>query len=265
MVEQLAVHHELGFGGIELRNVDDQPLATIEPTRRRHITDEVVASGLRVVALDSTIGNWATSIVAPVEPDLQELDVLAEIADRVASRYVRVMSYPNAGLSDAEWGSRVLDRFGLLTERAATYGLTLVHENCSGWAARDPTRARALLDHVASPALRLLFDLGNPITHGDDPLEYLRPVLDAVVHVHIKDVVYDRANGTAEFTMPGHGSAPLQEVLDLLAGVHYAGAVSLEPHVAHVHHLGDTAPADLRRTSYLAYAREFLTLVGCGR
>jgi L-ribulose-5-phosphate 3-epimerase len=263
LAEQLAVHRELGFPGIELRTVQDRPLATLDPAERRRVATEVADSGLRVVALDSKIGDWSSTVDTPVAADLAELDVLAELAGAVGSRYVRIMSYPNDGRSEADWRDRVLDRIAVLAERAAGRGVVLVHENCAGWAARDPVRARALIEHAGSPALRLVFDIGNPLTHGDDPLAYLRPVLDSVVHVHVKDAVHDPHAGTVEFTLPGAGTAPLREALGLLAGAGYAGAVSLEPHVARVHHLGRTVSAERLRASYVEYARRFVELVGC--
>jgi len=200
LADQLTVHQELGFTGIELRTVDDRPLAALTPAERRRMAAQVTDAGLRVIALDSTIGDLSSAITDPVDADLRELDVLAEVAATVGTHQVRIMSFPNAGLPERDWASRVLDRIGMLAERAAGHGVVLLHENCAGWAARDPARARALLGQVDSPALRLLFDVGNPITHGDDPLAYLTTVLDAVEHVHIKDAVYDPGSGTARFT-----------------------------------------------------------------
>jgi sugar phosphate isomerase/epimerase len=263
LAEQLGVHRELGFPGIELRTVDDRPLATLDPAGRRRVAAEIADAGLRVVALDSKIGDWSSTIGNPVAEDLRELDALAELAVAVGTRYVRIMSYPNDGRPEADWRHRVLDRIAVLAERAAARDVVLVHENCAGWAARDPARARTLLEHVGSPALRLVFDIGNPLTHGDDPLAYLRPVLNAVAHVHVKDAVHHPLSGMTEFTMPGVGTAPLREALGLLAGAGYAGAVSLEPHVAHVHHLGRTVAADRLRQCYVEYARRFVELVGC--
>lgn len=236
---QLAAMRRLGWPGIELRAVDGTALADLSAHDLRRTVRQVNAAGLDVVCLASRIGNWARPITAPFDADLRELDVLTGQCDAFGTRYVRIMSYPNDGLDEAEWGARARERITRLAERATEHGITLLHENCAGWAAADPDRALRLL--AEAPALRLLFDTGNGVDHGYDALELLRPLAGHVAHVHVKDAT--GAPGAATYVRPGEGDARVADCLRLLLNSGYAGSVSLEPHLVARPHDGEQADA----------------------
>ena len=159
-------------------------------------------------------------MTGPLELDLAELDVLAERCAALGTRYVRVMSYPNDGLAEDDWGREAIRRLRLLTARAERAGLVLLHENCSGWAGRDADRVLRLLAAVDSPALGLVFDTGNGIEYGYDAYELLAELVEAVPdrirHVQVKD-----AAGTADrpdYCYPGRGPVPAGRVPAAAAG-----------------------------------------------
>ncbi|MEB3367456.1 sugar phosphate isomerase/epimerase family protein [Saccharopolyspora mangrovi] len=236
--DQIAAITALGWPGIELRTVDGVALADLDSSRFQRVRRAVAAAGLRVVCLDSRIGNWSRPITAPPADDLRELDVLADRCAALGTRYIRVMSYLSGGLDESEWRSRVLDRIALLADRAARHGVVLLHENCSGWAGSDPDRMMRLVE-AGGPCLRLLFDVGNGIEHGYDSFGVLERVLPHVEHVHVKDAV--GAPGRAEYVLPGEGHARVHDCLRLLLDRGYSGAFSLEPHLVTRPHEGRTA------------------------
>ncbi|MER6691812.1 TIM barrel protein [Streptomyces minutiscleroticus] len=233
---QIAALARLGWPGIELRTVDGVPVAELGPRRSREVADRLRAAGLRTVALASRIGNWARPVTAPFADDLAELDALTDQCALLGCRYVRIMSYPGDGLPEAEWAGRVLDRVACLTARAERAGLTLLHENCAGWAGADPARMLRLVREAGSPALRLLFDTGNGLAYGYDAHEVLRRVLPYVAHVHVKDGV--RTADGVTYTLPGDGRAGVADCLRTLLDGGYEGAFSLEPHLAARPHEG---------------------------
>lgn len=233
--DQIAAITELGWGGIELRAVDGSALADLDSSRFMRVRRAVEDSGLRVVCLDSRIGNWSRPITAPPDVDLRELDVLAERCTSLGTRYVRIMSYLADGLDEPEWQARVLERVALLGERAARHGVVLLHENCSGWAGSDPERMLRLLD-AGGPCLRLLFDVGNGVEHGYDSRAVLERILPHVEHVHVKDAI--GVPGATEHVLPGDGYAHVHECLEMLLARGYAGAFSLEPHLVTRPHEG---------------------------
>ncbi|MFG2115257.1 sugar phosphate isomerase/epimerase family protein [Streptomyces sp. NPDC048718] len=236
---QLASLARLGWDSVELRSVDGIALADLTPAAFAGLTRRLADAGVRVVAVASRIGNWARPITGDLALDLTELDILAERCAALDCRFVRIMSYPNDGLPEPDWADRVLARTAVLTDRAARAGLVLLHENCAGWAGERADRALRLLSAVDSPALRLLFDIGNGVPYGYSAPELLRPLAPYVAHVHVKDAVRT-PDGETAYTLPGEGDAEVAACLRILAAHGYTGALSLEPHLALRPHEGLT-------------------------
>ncbi|SER13934.1 Sugar phosphate isomerase/epimerase [Lentzea xinjiangensis] len=254
LATQVRVLTALGWPAIELRTIDRLAVADLTDDRFAAAAAALADSGLRVVCLDSRIGNWARPITADFEQDLAELDVLARRARSVGARYLRIMSYPNDGLSGAEWRAGVVTRIRVLARRAEAAGVTLLHENCSGWAGDSAARMLELLDEVASPALKLLFDTGNGVVHGYDGFDLLGDIVGHVEHVHVKDA---DAHG---FTIPGEGAARVADCVKALRANGYRGAWSLEPHLAlRPHEPGELAGDAV--TSFIAAGRAMAELL----
>lgn len=257
--EQIEAHERLGWSTIELRNVDGVPLADLDDAAFERTVDQVGRAGLRVVCVDSRIANWARPITGDFDLDLSELDTLGKRCAALGTRYVRVMSYPNNGLDDVEWGARVRTRMRLLTERAEAAGLVLLHENCAGWAGTDADMARRLVEDVDSPALRLLFDIGNGIAYRYEAYDMLVPLLPWVEHVHVKDA--RRENGEAVYTLPGEGDCRVADCLRLLLDAGYAGTLTMEPHLRVRPHEGRSDAGPDGVTEFVAYGRAMERLV----
>ncbi|QLJ02486.1 sugar phosphate isomerase/epimerase [Streptomyces sp. NEAU-sy36] len=228
---QLAALRRLGWTTVELRDIDGTALADLSPAAFGSLTRRLADAGVTVTAVASRIGNWSRPVTGDFGRDLAELDVLAERCAALGCRLVRIMSYPNDGLPEADWADRVLARTAVLADRAERAGLVLVHENCAGWAGDRADRALRLLRAVDSPALRLLFDIGNGVPYGYDAPEMLRELAPHVAHVHVKDAVR-LPDGSTAYTLPGEGEAGVARCLRILADHGYTGALSLEPHLA---------------------------------
>ncbi|MCU7826540.1 sugar phosphate isomerase/epimerase family protein [Kitasatospora sp. DSM 101779] len=226
---QLAALARLGWRHLELRTVDGQWIADLPEDAVRRIADRIADRGVRVVGTAARIGNWAGTVADPFDQDLAELTALGPRCAALGTRFVRVMSYPNAGLPESEWRRRVLQRLGALAELAGTLGLVLLHENCSGWAGGSAERMLDLVTTVDSPALRLLLDTGNGVPYGYDSHRMLLEVADHVAHVHVKDAV--GGGERTEYVPPGEGGARVADSLRLLLDRGWSGAWSLEPHL----------------------------------
>jgi L-ribulose-5-phosphate 3-epimerase len=238
---QLAAIEQLGWRALELRTVDGVALADLDRPALGRLIGSVHRAGVSVVCLDSRIGGWAGSIADPFDHDLVELRALTGLCAELDTRYVRIMSYPDAGLSQQQWRREVLDRVRRLTDVAESAGITLVHENCAGWAASSAERALDLLAAADSPALRLLFDTGNGVAYGYRAVDLLAELVPSVAHVHVKDAVGGGAD--TAYTLPGDGQAEVTSCLRMLRDGGYQGALSIEPHLATRPHEGRWATA----------------------
>lgn len=259
LADQIRIHTELRLPGLELRTVDGRGLHQVTDAEAALMAARVLASGLEVPVVDTPIGNWGTDIGAPLAPDLAILRRTADIASLVGCRHLRVMSYPGDGRPDAEWRAAALARLTRLTRLAEELDVVLLHENCHGWASQSATASLDLVTTVDSPHLKLLFDIGNGLAYGYDAVPFLKAVLPWVAHVHVKDGV--RTADGAEFGVPGDGEAGVAECVRLLADAGYRGWYSLEPHVAHIPHLGVTADPATLEAGYRTCAEKFLGLL----
>ncbi len=227
---QVAALRELGWRQIELRSVDGTAIADLDEGAFDRLAWTLADAGLSAVCVDSRIASWARPITTPFDDDLRELEVLARRCAALGTRYVRIMSYPNDGLDDGEWGRRVVTRVRKLAAQAEAAGLVLLHENCSGWAGSRPDRMRRLVEAADGTGLRLLFDIGNGIAYGYEAYEVLTDVVDLVAHVHVKDATGNSADPI--YTMPGDGHSRVADCLRLLLRHGYDGTISIEPHLS---------------------------------
>lgn len=255
---QISAVTALGWRALELRSIDGAPIAEIPDAAFAGAAARITDAGLTVPCLASRIGNWARPVTGDLHDDLAELTVLATRCSLLGTRYIRVMSYTRGTADEDEWGRRAVVRLRELALRAADAGVTLLHENCTGWAGTNADRVLDLLGTVDSPALRLLFDTGNGIPYGYDAYELLDRVWQYVAHVHIKD-----ATGTPDaprYVPPGAGQARVAACLRLLLDRGYRGAWSIEPHLALRPHEGGEAPTE-RSTGFVAAGHALHELV----
>ncbi|MDQ0791255.1 sugar phosphate isomerase/epimerase [Streptomyces sp. B3I8] len=257
---QLTALRELGWSAMELRSVDGRSVADLDDRAFGRLAERLAAAGTEVVCVDSRIADHHRPVTGPFARDTDELGVLARRCAVLGTRYVRVMSYPNDGLGEAEWGRRVRQRMTVLARRAEDSGLVLLHENCAGWAGTRAERMLDLLHHVDSPALRLLFDTGNGVPHGYGSAALLRAVADFVEHVHVKDAVRART-GEVAYVLPGHGHAEVRECLTTLLRRGRRGTWSIEPHTRLRPHDGTDTRGDDGVAAFVAHGRELERLV----
>lgn len=250
---QIAAVQALGWPGIELRTVDAVDIADLSGEAFDAVAVAVGAAGLRTVALASRIGGWGRSTSTPLELDLRELETLAPRAHALGTEYVRIMSFANGGVDQASWRAEALRRVEALAARALDLGIVLLHENCAGWAGQGADQTIDLLTAIDSPALRLLFDIGNCVAYRYDPVEYLAAVMPWVSHVHVKDAV--RQGDDVRWVHPGAGQARVIDCLTMLVAAGYRGCWAIEPHLQVAPHLGEYDAGADGRTAMLEYGR----------
>jgi hypothetical protein len=126
------------------------------------------------------------------------------------------------------------------------------------------------------PGLKLVFDTGNPVqdddwtqpvrTDGSRPKqsswEFYQQVKAHIVHVHIKDAIWDDAAKQVRHTMPGDGHGEVRAIVRDLLAHGYDGGFSIEPHLAVVDHDPTiTAEESIMAANYLAYGERFMALL----
>lgn len=257
---QIKAHEELGWKHIELRNVDGVNVTDLCDETFQEVAEKVTEAGLGVSDFGSQLCNWSRPIINHPDIDRQELLRAIPRMQELGCRYIRTMSYPNAGWEEAEWRDEAIRRLSELAEIAEEADIVLVHENCDGWGGLGPNHTLELLEKVGSESLRLVWDTGNPVAHGQDPWEYYRAVRDYIVYVHIKDGVME--DDSMRYTYPGEGDGCVREVLQDLLERGYDGGISIEPHLQAVIHEGkEASEEDAAYSSYVEYGQRLMDLV----
>ncbi|MFP6615725.1 MAG: sugar phosphate isomerase/epimerase family protein [Candidatus Hydrogenedentota bacterium] len=260
---QIKAHQELGWDYLELRMVDSTNITQLSDDDFSSTYDAVTGAGLKVSCFGSAIANWARPITCDQHIDLDDLKQAIPRMQKFGTEYIRVMSYPNHNsdpLPEPEWRKESIRRTKDLALMAEDNGIVLVHENCSGWGGESAENSNILLGEVDSPALKVVFDTGNPVTYGQNSWEYYQCVKKDIVYVHIKDAKYVEG-GEELYVMCGEGDGYVKEIIGDLLANGYEGGISIEPHLAAVIHTGETTDPAKLYESYTAYGRRLVEIV----
>ena len=260
---QIKAHQELGWDHLELRMIDGVNLTQLEEARFDAVYGAVTDAGMKVSCFASAVANWARPISCDPAIDEEDLKQAIPRMKRFGTQFIRVMSYPNdkdAPFDEPEWRRESIRRMKNLARIAEDGGVTLVHEDCSGWGGLSSENSNILLGEVNSPALKVVFDTGNPVTYGQNAWDYYKDVQKDIVYVHIKDA--RKMDGVDHYCMCGDGDGYVKEIIsDLLAGG-YEGGFSIEPHLAAIIHSGQQAEsAEALYKSYTDYGRRLVEIV----
>jgi sugar phosphate isomerase/epimerase len=259
---QIKAHQDLGWDYMELRAVDGTNLTLLSDGDFDTVYEKVTAAGMKVSCFGSAIANWARPITCDAQIDLDDLKQAIPRMQRFKTPFIRVMSYPNDPdnpVSETEWRRESIKRIKELSRIAEDNGVILAHENCSGWGGLSAENSNILLGEVDSPALKVVYDTGNPVTYGQDVWEYYQKVHDSIVYVHIKDA--KKIDGQDLYTYCGEGDGMVRETIADLLSKGYQGGFSIEPHLAAVIHTGATNDPQKLYDSYTEYGRRLMKIV----
>lgn len=269
---QIRATRELGWRHLEARNIDGVNLTSVDEATFEVVHEKLEEAGIRVSCFGSAVANWAKKITEPPESSYEELARAIPRMHRMGVEMIRVMSFstPRERIGDPAIAAEAIGRMKVLARMAEEGGVTLVHENCDGWGAASYEHTLRLLEQVDSPALKLVFDTGNPVFHDDlrgeppyrkqDALEFYHRVKDHVVYVHIKDG--RMVDGKVRFTFAGEGDGHVRQVCADLRDRGYDGGISIEPHLAAVvHDPSVTSSEEVKYANYIEYGRRMEKLL----
>jgi sugar phosphate isomerase/epimerase len=268
---QIAATKELGWRNIEARNVDGTNIHDISDEEFDRVAGALNDAGVRVNCFGSAIANWAKQITDPFDSSLEESRRAIPRMKKLGAKLIRIMSF--AVLKDRGADDQMEDeRFKRIRELHALFtdeGLVPVHENCMNYGGMGWQYTMKLIEKV--PGLKLVYDTGNPAFSADrmkpEPCpmqsawEFYENVKEHIAYVHIKDGVIDDGGNTV-FTFPGEGDGAVRMIVKDLLESGYDGGISMEPHLAVVHHDASiTAPEEIKYANYVEYGRRFMAIV----
>ena len=262
---QVKATRELGWKFIEARAIDGVNLTSVTDEKFEEIFAKLNAAGISVNCFGSGVANWSQKMTEPPDPSYAEMERAIPRMKRLGTKMIRIMSFAiPPEVLDQDWSAEAIKRVKVIAKMAEDNGITCVHENCSGWGSLSYEHTLRLLAEVNSPALKLVFDTGNPVFDDDirgpkpykkqDSLEFYRAVREHIVYVHIKDGYMD--GDKSVFTFPGEGNGYVREILSDLLKTGYDGGFSIEPHMAVVFHDNSVkSKSEVRYQNYVEYGR----------
>jgi len=268
---QIKATKELGWKFIETRVLMGSNLAFIDDAAFDEVCREIDEAGVKFNCFGSGVANWAKSITDSPEESYEELRRAIPRMQKLGTEFIRIMSFPVKDIDNYEsYGEEAFKRLRTIAKMAEDGGVTCVLENCSGWAAGSFEHTLRTLEAVNSPALKLVFDTGNPVFHDDirgkspfkkqDSWEFYNAVKDFIAYVHIKDGYMK--DGKEVFTFPGDGDGCVLKIVKDLLENGYDGGFSIEPHMAVVFHDESVkSEADIRYNNYVEYGKRFMEIV----
>lgn len=242
--DQLKLLQELKVFGLECRTAWGVNVLKLTDEQARHARQLCDDAGVPVRCLGSPIGK--SPLADPIEQELANLDRLIEIGSILGTRNIRIFSfYPPDTSTNAHYDQHVpevIDRLGALTEKAASAGFYLLHENEKDIVGDTPERCHALVTGVNSPHLRLIWDPANFVQVGvaDQVDRYWDLMGSLIGYVHIKDARL--ADGRV--TAAGEGDGQVPQLLARLKDAGYSGVLALEPHLKVAAHSTGFSGAD---------------------
>ncbi len=251
----LAVAIELGITEVELNTLWGKQVTDLTPEQVEEARDLLRMAGLPVNLICDPAFKSAPleAVAAPGDGETaayrrhrEILERAIALAHRFGTDRVRVFGFrrPAAhGTIGPGWQApppptaEELDAIGRgfrpLCTLAADEGVTLLLENVRFCYADTSANSRAILEAVASPRLRLIWDPANAFVSGDTasaPEGYaaVRPYVD---RVHVKDARFlDHARGETAWQRVGDGEVDLAGQLRALLADGYRGALTIETH-----------------------------------
>lgn len=186
--------------------------------------------GMRVACIGSPIGK--TPISEPFEAQVPRFRRALEVAKRVGTTNVRIFSfYIPKDEPPARSRDEVLRRMAALAAIAAKEApeMLLLHENERDIYGEQPDQCADILNSVAAPNLKAIFDPANFVQAKVRPFDDAFPLLEPqIAYLHIKDATW--ADGRV--TPAGQGDGQLRAILGALKGKGWEGVLALEPHLS---------------------------------
>lgn len=219
---QLSALRRFFIENIELRFINGINVADLTDVQVAEVKEMLDRFGIRVSAIGSPIGK------IPLDGDLkthfEKAERLFRTANILGVQNIRCFSfYAPAGKTITECREEVLAQTERLLNMADHYAVTLCHENEAGIYGESPENCLDLLQHFDG-RLKAVFDMGNFVLDGFDPVKAMALLQPYIAYFHIKDALYAGAIVPA-----GKGEACIREIL-----LNYPAnqtVVTLEPHL----------------------------------
>ena len=207
--EQCEALNKFGIEYIELRGVNGKNISVLTESEVKETKKILDDYGIEVSSIGSPLGK--IDIKGDLNGHYETAKRVYETANILGAKNVRVFSFYSKETPFDKCKSEVYAGLEKLVGLSDGAGLTLCHEIAEYFGGR----------------IKCVFDMGNFVLDGYEPLSAYKLLFDYIEYFHIKDALYAGAIVPA-----GKGEAKIKEILDdyKLNGGKDA-FITLEPHL----------------------------------
>jgi len=225
LIEQCKALNSFGIEYMEMRGVDGKNVSALSKAEVLDAKRKLSDYGIKVSSIGSPLGK--IKLDGDIASHLETAKRVFETASELGSKYIRMFSfYLPEGKGREECRGQVCDELEKLLVLAQEYGVALCHENEALIYGESPEKCLGLVQYFEGK-LKCVFDMGNFVLDGYNPMDAYQLLKEYVEYFHIKDALYAGAIVPA-----GKGEAQIKEILDAYkASGKKDTFITLEPHL----------------------------------
>lgn len=204
--EQCEALNKFGIEYIELRGVNGKNVSTLtesEVKETKRILDDYE---IRVSSIGSPLGK--IDIKGDLNGHYETTKRVYETANILGAKNVRIFSFYSKETPFDKCKGEIYDGIEKLVDLSDGTGLTLCHENEALIYGESPEKCLEIVEYFGG-RMRCVFDMGNFVLDGYDPMAAYKLLADYIEYFHIKDAFY-----SGEIVPAGKGEAKIKEILD---------------------------------------------------
>lgn len=204
--EQCEALNKFGIEYIELRGVNGKNVSTLtesEVKETKRILDDYE---IRVSSIGSPLGK--IDIKGDLNGHYETAKRVYETANILGAKNVRIFSFYSKETPFDKCKGEIYDGIEKLVDLSDGTGLTLCHENEALIYGESPEKCLEIVEYFGG-RMRCVFDMGNFVLDGYDPMAAYKLLSDYIEYFHIKDAFY-----AGKIVPAGKGEAKIKEILD---------------------------------------------------
>ena len=222
--EQCEALNKFGIENIEIRGVNGKNVSVLTENEVKEAKKILDDYGIEVSSIGSPLGK--IDINGDLNGHYETAKRVYETANILGAKNVRIFSFYSKETPFDKCKSEIYSGLEKLVGLSDDTGLTLCHENEARIYGESPEKCLEIAEYFGG-RIKCVFDMGNFVLDGYEPLSAYKLLFDYIEYFHIKDAFF-----TGAIVPAGKGEAKIKEILDdyKLNGGKDA-FITLEPHL----------------------------------
>ena len=209
---------------IELRGVNGKNVSVLTESEVKETKKILDDYGIKVSSIGSPLGK--IDIKGDLNGHYETAKRVYETANILGAKNVRIFSFYSKETPFDKCKSEVYAGLEKLVDLSNDTGLTLCHENEARIYGESPEKCLEIAEYFGG-RIKCVFDMGNFVLDGYEPLSAYKLLFDYIEYFHIKDAFF-----TGAIVPAGKGEAKIKEILDDYKENGRKDAfITLEPHL----------------------------------